>query len=69
MVFKYTNLLFLKTFLSKKNHKFIPPKKRIIEPDFVCNSRWLYYSMSLFINTNVRAYRLLLGYPVKGQRT
>lgn len=64
MCFKYTNLLYYKVF-SKKN-KIINLKTT---PSFIGKERWIYYSMSLFVGANLRAYRLLFGYPSKGQRT
>lgn len=68
MVFKYTNLIFKKRFDVNKSY-LITPFKLYLEPKFFQKKRWLYYSMSLFIGANVRSYRLLLGYPTKGQRT
>ena len=75
MSLKYSNLLFYKKFLSKKNnitHKkniFIDTKLTSLCPKFLGNNKWVYYSLTLFLSTNVRAFRLLFGYPSKGQRT
>lgn len=69
MVLKYTNLLFSKKFVSKKNYIFHKNFKNKLNPLFLKGEKWLYYSMILFVGVNVRAYRLLLGYPTRGQRT
>lgn len=52
-----------------KRSALINSRLNYLEPTFIKNRKWLYYSLTLFVGTNVRAFRLLLGYPTRGQRT
>ena len=75
MSLKYSNLLFYKKFLSGTNqitlkkNAFIDSQLLRLTPAFIKNKKWIYYSLILFLSANVRAFRLLLGYPTRGQRT
>jgi len=75
MLLKYSNFLFYSRFstcvnpFTYKKNIFIGNLASHLEPVFIKKGRWLYYSLSLFLGANVRAFRLLFGYPTRGQRT